>query len=121
MLTRPETPPRNTVLFARPAVAARAALHRLGRVDADEVEAARDDELRGADEPEPEPLLLGAEDTVLVVEAMEVVREADRVGRDRVRRTPLGRLGSRGPYAVGGAANTSPTTTPRVSVPDEDM
>ena len=45
-----------------------------------------------AHEPQPERLLLGLEDAVLVVEAVEVVRDADRVDRDRVRRPPLGRL-----------------------------
>ena len=55
------------------------------RFDADEVEAAGDHRLRCAAETEPERLLLALEHAVLVVEAVEVVRHADRVLRDRLR------------------------------------
>ncbi len=41
---------------------------------------------------ESERLLLGLEHAMLVIEAVEVVGDADRVDRDRVRRPPLGRL-----------------------------
>ena len=44
-------------------------------------------------EAEAERLRLGAEHLVVVVEAVEVVGDADRVGRDRVRAAALGRLG----------------------------
>src|SRR2546423_6476981 len=60
-------------------------LHPFGRRDSDEIEAAGDDALCGAHELEPERLRLGADHTVLVVEAMEVVRHADGVDGDRVR------------------------------------
>ena len=43
--------------------------------------------------PSRKRLRVGAEHLVMVVEAVEVVGEPDRVGRDRVRPPPLGRLG----------------------------
>ena len=61
---------------------------RSGCGDADEVEAAGDDVAGGGDQCEPERLLLAAlrlEHDVLVVEAVEVVGEPDRVHRDRMR------------------------------------
>ena len=79
-------------------------LHPLRRVHADEIEAAGDDELPGAHEAEAECLLLGLEHAVLVVEAVKVVCDADRVDRDRVRRPPLRRLGDDGeaePFRLG--------------------
>ena len=54
-----------------------------------------DDVARGRDEREPERLVLAAlrrQHPVVVVEAVEVVGEPDRVHRDRVRAAPLGRL-----------------------------
>ena len=57
-----------------------------------EVEAARDHELRRAAEREAERLLLALEHAMLVVEAVEVVGDADRVGRDRLRPALLRRL-----------------------------
>src|SRR5438067_8472776 len=54
--------------------------HPFRRVDPDEAEAASDDSLRRAAKAEPECLLLALEHAVLVVEAMEVVGDADRVG-----------------------------------------
>ena len=53
---------------------------------------AGDHVLHRTHELEPKRLLLRLEDAVLVVEAVEVVGDADRVDRDRVRRPPLGRL-----------------------------
>src|SRR6185503_14965843 len=54
-------------------------------LDADEVEAARNDRLRRATEAEPERLLLALEHAVLVVEAVEVVGDPDRVGGNSLR------------------------------------
>ena len=68
-------------------------LHALGRVDPDEVETARDHGLRRAAEREPERLLLALEHAVLVVEAVEVVGDADRVLRDPLRPALLRRVG----------------------------
>ena len=52
--------------------------------------------LRRAAEREPEVPLLGLEYAMFVVEAVEVVRNADRVRRNAVRRAPLRRLGDEG-------------------------
>src|SRR6266540_858003 len=71
----------------------RPGLHALARLDADQVEAARDDRLGRAAKAEPERLRVGLEDAMLVVEAMKVVGDPDRVERDRVGRPSLGRLG----------------------------
>ena len=61
-------------------------LHPLRSFHTDEAEASRNHRLRGPDETqETECLGLALEDTVLVVEAMEVVGDADRVVRDRLR------------------------------------
>src|SRR5215471_4723673 len=59
-------------------------LHPLRRPDSDQIEAARDHQLRRAAEREPERLVLGFEHAVLVVEAVEVVGDADRICGDRV-------------------------------------
>src|SRR5437870_1176533 len=59
--------------------------HPVRCLDADKVEAARDDRLRGAAEGEAEALLLALEDAMLVVEAVEVVGDADRVRGDPLR------------------------------------
>src|SRR5437588_536704 len=53
-----------------------------------------------ATERQAERLLVRADDSVLVVEAMEVVGNADRVQRDRMRRAAFGRL-SHGDAEVG--------------------
>src|SRR5438270_9539069 len=71
----------------------RGGLHALGRFHSDEVERARDDRLRGPAQAEAERLRVAAEHAMLVVEAMEIVGHADRVGRQRVRAAPLRRLG----------------------------
>ena len=63
-------------------------------VDPDEVEAARDHGLRRAAEREPEASLLALEHAMLVVEAVEVVGDADRVRGMRLR--PALRGGVRG-------------------------
>ena len=65
-------------------------LHPVGRLDADEVEAPCEHRLRRRDEAEPERLRHRAEHLVLVVEAVEVVGEPDRVVRERVRGAPGG-------------------------------
>src|SRR5262245_25674037 len=64
-------------------------LHARGSLASDQLEAERDHDLRRTDEAEPELLRLAVEHPVLVVEAVEVVRDADRVGRERVRPAPL--------------------------------
>src|SRR2546430_11519035 len=84
-------PPRSTLF---PYTSLFRSLHALRRVHSDEVEAARDHELRRAAQAEPERLLLALEHAVLVVEAVEVVGDADRVRRDRLR--PALRGGVRG-------------------------
>src|SRR5438132_10400362 len=76
---------------AAPATAGR--LHPFGCFDADEVERAFDDRLRRAAKAEPERLRVAAvEHAVLVVEAVEVVGDVDRVVRELMRAAPLGRL-----------------------------
>src|SRR5690242_15764658 len=65
-------------------------------LDADEVEAARDHRRRGAAEAEPERLLLALEHSVLVVEAVEVVGDPDRVGRNPLRAALHERVGGDG-------------------------
>src|SRR5437879_7108812 len=70
--------------------------HPFRRVDPDEAEAASDDSLRRAAKAEPECLLLALEHAVLVVEAMEVVGDADRVGRDALRAAFRQRVGDDG-------------------------
>src|SRR5690348_5864422 len=61
-------------------------------LDSDELQAAPDHRLRRAAEAEAERLLLALEDAMLVVEAVEVVRKADRVRRDALRSAAVGRL-----------------------------
>src|ERR1700758_642297 len=56
--------------------------HPVRCLDADEVEAAGDHGPRRLAEAEPESLLPTLEHAMLVVEAVEVVGDADRVGRD---------------------------------------
>ena len=53
--------------------------------------------LRRAAEAEPERLLLALEHAVLVVEAVEVVGDADRVGGDTLRAALRRRLGDDAP------------------------
>src|SRR6185503_9398543 len=67
-------------------------LHPLGRLHPDEVESAREHGARRLHQREPERLLLALEHTVLVVEAVEVVGELDRVLGHRLRAAALGRL-----------------------------
>src|SRR5215471_795453 len=67
-------------------------LHPLRRVDPDQIKAAGDDALCSEAEPEPEAFALRFEHAVLVVEAVEVVCNADRVRRDRVGAASLSRL-----------------------------
>src|ERR1700730_1392302 len=67
--------------------------HALWRLDPDQVETARDHPLSRAAEREPERLLVAFQYAVLVVEAVKVVGNADRVLRDRLRATLLGRVG----------------------------
>src|ERR671910_294610 len=67
-------------------------LHPVGSLHADEVERARQHGLRRLYEAEPEGLLLALEDPVVVVEAVEVVREPDRVVRKPVWGSALGGL-----------------------------
>src|SRR5689334_12594161 len=66
--------------------------HPVRCLDADEVEGPRDHRLRRAAEAEPERLLLALEHAMLVVEAVEVVCDADRVRRDALRAAAVGRL-----------------------------
>src|SRR5215471_5105805 len=60
-------------------------LHPLRRLDSDEIETARHDELGRTAEGQPERLVLRFEHAMLVVEAVEVVGDPDRVGRNRMR------------------------------------
>src|SRR5581483_5108141 len=64
-------------------------LHPLRRLHRDEVEAAGDHALRRPAEGEPERLLLALQHPMMVVEAVELVGDPDRVRRDRVRAAPL--------------------------------
>src|SRR5439155_6780618 len=67
-------------------------LHPLGRLDADEIERSRDHRLGRPAQAEAEALRRAAlEHPVLVVEAVEVVRELDRVRGQRVRTAARGR------------------------------
>src|SRR5512133_574758 len=66
--------------------------HPLRGLDANEIEAPRDHVLHRADEREPERLRLAPQHAVLVVEAVEVVGDADRVDRNRLRPPPFRRL-----------------------------
>src|SRR3954453_10596384 len=75
-------------MFRSGACRALTASHPFRCLDSDEVEAACDHSLGRAAEPEPECLLLALEHSVLVVEAVEVVGDADRVSRDPLRATP---------------------------------
>src|SRR5436305_4760642 len=59
--------------------------HPVRCLDADEVEAARDHRLRRAAEAEPERFLVALEHPVLLVEAVEIIGDADRVGRNGLR------------------------------------
>src|SRR5205823_6295271 len=63
-------------------------LHPVGRLDADQVERARDHASCRAHEAEAEGLRLLAEHAVAVVEAVEVVGEPDRVVGDPLRAAP---------------------------------
>ena len=67
-------------------------LHSLGSLDSDKVQAARDHGLCRATQREPERLLVGSEHLHFVVEAVEVVGDLDRVGRDPLRPALLRRL-----------------------------
>src|SRR6476619_4872312 len=55
-------------------------LHALWRVHSDQVESAGDHRLGGRHEAEPEGLLVALEHAVVVVEAVELVGHANRVG-----------------------------------------
>src|SRR4051812_12764012 len=79
-------------MFRSGACRALTASHPFRCLDPDEVEAARDHGLGGAAESEPESLLLALEHSVLVVEAVEVVGDADRVSRDPLGPPPGDRL-----------------------------
>src|SRR5436305_3293154 len=79
-------------MFRSGACLALTALHPVRCLDSDELQAARDHRLRRAAEPQAESLLLALEDAVLVVEAVEVVRKANRICRDALRPAALGRL-----------------------------
>ena len=84
-------------------------------LDPDEIEGPRDHALRGEGEREPEGLLLALEHAMLVVEAVEVVGDADRVGREGVRPAALGRLGDverRGRVGRGPGSGRPSTATP---------
>src|SRR3989440_1185651 len=67
-------------------------LHPLGRLDPDQIEAPCDHVLRRPAERESELLLVRADDAEVVVEAVEVIGDADGVDRQRVRGAPLRRL-----------------------------
>src|SRR5581483_7473913 len=71
---------------------ARAILHSLRRADPDKLQAAREDALRRAAEPEAERFRIGVDHPEVVVEAVEVVRDLDRVDRERLRPASRGRL-----------------------------
>ena len=60
-------------------------LHAVRRLDPDQVEASGDNRLRGGQSPSRNSSLSRSEHLVVVVEAVEVVRDANRIGRDRVR------------------------------------
>src|SRR5579859_4615156 len=80
---------------AAPATAGR--LHPFGSFHADQIEGPLHDGLRREAEAEPERLRVAAvEHAMLVVEAVEVVGDVDRVVRELVRAAPLGRLGDDG-------------------------
>src|SRR5262249_30976599 len=68
-------------------------LHPFGRLDADQVEAPCDHHRGGADGAGGEGFAPRADHPMVVVEAVEVVGDPNRVDRDRVGRTALGRLG----------------------------
>src|SRR5215211_5101026 len=70
----------------------RSASHALGGFDSDEVEAAGDDALRRLGERKPEGFGFAFEHAMVMVEAVEVIGEADGVDRECVRAAPLGRL-----------------------------
>jgi hypothetical protein len=77
-----------------PAACSRGAiLHPVRCLDPDQVEGARDHDLRRPDKCEPEGLLLALENAVLVVEAVEVVGDPDRVRGQRLRPSMLGGVG----------------------------
>src|SRR5579862_1039794 len=79
-------------MFRSGACRALTALHPLRCLDADELQRARDHRLRRPTEREPEGFLLALEHAVLVVEAVEVVGDADRIHRDRLRAAPVRRV-----------------------------
>ena len=64
-------------------------LHPFRSLDPDQIEAASDDLLRRCAEREPKALGVGPEDALVVVEAMKVVRDPDRLVRDPMRRAAL--------------------------------
>src|SRR4051794_28618227 len=66
------------------------ALHTVGGLDADEPQTRGDHLLGRTAERQAERFLLALEHAMLVVEAVEVVGDADRIGRDRLR-AALGR------------------------------
>src|SRR3954447_12808020 len=67
-------------------------LHPFGRFDPHQLESAGDDEGCRAAERETKRLLVALQYAMVVVEAVEVVRNADRVGRQGVGPATLGRL-----------------------------
>src|SRR4051812_3933417 len=73
-----------------------AILHSLRRLDPDQVEGAGDHALRGPAQREAKRLLVALEHAMLVVEAVEVVRDADRVRRQPLRAALLDSVGDDG-------------------------
>jgi hypothetical protein len=67
-------------------------LHPLGRLDPHEVERTGDHRGGGLAQREAEGLVVALEDAVVVIEAVEVVGDADRVRRQPMRATALGSL-----------------------------
>src|SRR5215212_1645988 len=67
--------------------------HSLRSFYPDQVEAARHHRLRRTAQAEPEGLHVALQHAVLGVKAVEVVGDANRVGRNRMRSAPLRRLG----------------------------
>src|SRR5581483_1787747 len=85
--------PSISAVYLRACTSAIGRLHPLRRLDADQVERPLHHGLRRAAEAEAERLRVAAlEDAVLVVEAVEVVGDVDRVVRQLVRAAPLSRL-----------------------------
>ena len=87
--------------------------HALGGLDADEVEAAREDCLASRRQsPSRNGCSLAPEDAAVVVEAVEVVGDPDGVDRDGMRPAPLGRLGDDG-RELGQALDAAPARRAR--------